>query len=71
MDTRKGAPSMRKVLISISFLVIFLLIMLPFLVLPLVLLKKVPQAFLDALVRPEALHAMKISLIIVSDCNRT
>jgi sulfate transport system permease protein len=56
---------MKKVLISISFLIIFLLIMLPFLGIAFGAFEKGPQAFLDSLVRPEALHAMKISLIIV------
>lgn len=56
---------MRKILISISFLVIFLLIMLPFLGITFGAFEEGPKAFFDALVRPEALHAMKISLIIV------
>ncbi|MDD9267904.1 sulfate ABC transporter permease subunit [Paenibacillus sp. GCM10023248] len=56
---------MRKLLIGISFLVIFLLIMLPFLGVAFGAFEEGPQAFLDSLTRPEALHAMKISLIIV------
>jgi sulfate transport system permease protein len=66
MDSRKGAASMRKLLIGISFLVIFLLIILPFLGISFGAFEDGPGAFFDALVRPEALHALKISLIIVS-----
>ncbi|WNR42221.1 sulfate ABC transporter permease subunit [Paenibacillus roseipurpureus] len=57
---------MRKLLISLSFLVIFLLIILPFLGITVGAFVDGPQAFLDALVRPEALHAMKISFLIVT-----
>ncbi|OCT14306.1 sulfate ABC transporter [Paenibacillus pectinilyticus] len=57
---------MRRLLIGISFLVIFLLIILPFLGITVGAFEDGPSAFLKSLVRPEALHAMKISLIIVS-----
>lgn len=57
---------MRRLLIGISFLVIFLLIILPFFGITFGAFEDGPRAFLDALVRPEALHAMKISLIIVT-----
>lgn len=57
---------MRKLLIGISFSVIFLLIILPFLGISFGAFEDGPGAFFDALVRPEALHAMKVSLIIVS-----
>lgn len=57
---------MRRLLIGISFLVIFLLIILPFLGITFGAFEDGPGAFIDALVRPEALHALKISFIIVS-----
>ncbi|MFD0697080.1 sulfate ABC transporter permease subunit [Paenibacillus sp. GCM10027628] len=56
---------MRKLLIGISFLVIFLLIILPFLGITAGAFQEGVGAFFESLVRPEALHAMYISLIIV------
>ncbi|MEC0229047.1 sulfate ABC transporter permease subunit [Paenibacillus alba] len=56
---------MRKLLITISFLVILLLIILPFLGITFGAFEEGFQPFWDSLKRPEALHALKISLIIV------
>ncbi|WP_315971270.1 hypothetical protein [Paenibacillus sp. N3.4] len=57
---------MRRLLIGISFLVIFLLIILPFLGIAFGAFEGGLHAFFASLVRPEAIHAMKISFIIVA-----
>ncbi|NEW06521.1 sulfate ABC transporter permease subunit [Paenibacillus sp. SYP-B3998] len=56
---------MRKLLIGFSFLVIFLLIILPFLGISVGAFQEGIGPFFEALVRPEAIHAMYISLLIV------
>ncbi|UJF31504.1 sulfate ABC transporter permease subunit [Paenibacillus hexagrammi] len=56
---------MRRLLIGISFAVIILLIVLPFLGITFGAFQDGFGAFLDSLVRPEAVHAFMISLIIV------
>ncbi|MGG1517374.1 sulfate ABC transporter permease subunit [Paenibacillus oryzisoli] len=56
---------MKKLLIGISFLIVFLLIILPFIGIGFGAFEEGPSAFVDALTRPEALHALKISAIIV------
>lgn len=56
---------MKRLLIGIAFLVVFLLILLPFAGVAVGAFQKGPGAFWDAIVRPEALHALYLSLIIV------
>jgi len=56
---------MKKALITFSFLVIFLLIILPFLGITFGAFEEGAGAFFQSLARPEAIHALYISLIIV------
>jgi sulfate transport system permease protein len=56
---------MRKLLISLAFLLIFLIILLPFAGIAVNALHKGFGPFYAALIRPEALHALYISLVIV------
>lgn len=56
---------MKRLLIGIAFLIIFLLILLPFAGIAAGAFEKGAGPFWDALARPEAKHAMYLSLVIV------